>query len=155
MFALWARRFWIYDSVCTVQICCNHSLTAKKLGIFQWLWWFSFKGLTLSCEEKLFALWARRFWIYDYVCTVPICCNHIHTAKKTWYFPTCCLFFACLLPACCWLAAGWLLAVACLLAACWLLDVCLLAGCLLAACCCLFAGCLLAPCLLLADKFPP
>ena len=86
LFALWARRFWIYDSVCTVPICCNHILTAKKLGIFQWLWWFSFKGLTLSCEEKLFALWARRFWIYDYVCTVPICCNHILTAKKLGIF---------------------------------------------------------------------
>ena len=87
LFALWARRFWIYDSVCTVPICCNHILTAKKLGIFQWFWWFSFKVLTRSCEEQLFALWARRFWIYDSVCTVPICCNHILTARKTWYFP--------------------------------------------------------------------
>ena len=53
LFALWARRFWIYDSVCTVPICCNHILTAKKLGIFQWFWWFSFKVLTLSCEKCL------------------------------------------------------------------------------------------------------
>ena len=60
MFALWARRFWIYDSVCAVPICCNHILTAKKLGIFQWFWWFAFKVLTLSREEKMFALWARK-----------------------------------------------------------------------------------------------